>query len=133
MKKIFQIILIIISYLWQLPQHFLAVIILLIYIKDVRQIKTYKHCVVININKFAGVSLGIFIFLNNSNFANDRIVKHEYGHSLQSLLLGWLYLIVIGIPSYLNHLKWKNNPQLKVEDYYKQYPERWADIWGKAL
>lgn len=31
--------------------------------------------------------------------ATDTTVRHEWGHTRQSLILGPLYLIVIGIPS----------------------------------
>ena len=77
-----------------------------------------------------GLSLGLFIFLPEG--AGDRLLAHEYGHTLQSLLLGPLYLAVIGLPS----LIWAGLPALERRrarrgtSYYAFYTERWADRWG---
>lgn len=71
----------------------------------------------------SSISLGMFLFVYNSRARKYRpfqkqmpkpktvgadrgLVVHEYGHSIQSLFLGPLYLIVIGIPS----LIWANMP-----------------------
>lgn len=77
-----------------------------------------------------GLSLGYFIFVPGD--ADGRLVRHEYGHSLQSLALGPLYLPVIGLPS----LVWAGLPALERRrshrgiSYYAFYTERWADRWG---
>lgn len=66
--------------------------------------------------------------------ANERMARHEYGHTLQSLLLGPLYLLVIGLPSFL----WCQLPFFQERrkrrhiSYYSFFPERWADALGKA-
>jgi len=58
---------------------------------------------------------------------------HEYGHCIQSLILGPLYLIAVGLPSYL----WANLPPLrklrreKGLSYYSVYPENWANALGE--
>lgn len=77
-----------------------------------------------------GLSLGYFIFLPQES---DRwLLRHEYGHSLQSLALGPFYLPVIGLPS----LIWAGLPVLerrrvrRSTSYYAFYTERWADRWG---
>jgi hypothetical protein len=44
------------------------------------------------------ISLGMFIFTFTPH-VSDRLVRHEYGHSIQSMVLGPLYLLMIGIPS----------------------------------
>jgi hypothetical protein len=52
-------------------------------------------------NKNIGaVSLGQYIFIF-SDYGKDemRIIKHEYGHTRQSHILGPLYLLVVGVPS----------------------------------
>ena len=47
-----------------------------------------------------GLSLGIFIFLSVRDTQEvDRICAHKYGHTIQCLLLGPLYWVVIAIPS----------------------------------
>lgn len=46
------------------------------------------------------MSLGLFIFMFGGRYIGDEeTLKHEYGHSIQSKILGPLYLIVIGLPS----------------------------------
>ncbi len=51
------------------------------------------------------MSLGMFIFVGtHKDTSRERcrsIISHEYGHTLQSLLLGPLYLIVVGAPSFI--------------------------------
>lgn len=80
--------------------------------------------------KCGSVSLGEYIFLCPSHWGDERVLKHEQGHAKQSLYLGWLYLIVIGIPSVvwagcLEGYRRKNNVS-----YYAFYTERWADKLG---
>lgn len=45
-----------------------------------------------------GVSLGPFLFCDDAN-GKQGVLLHEYGHYLQSLLLGPFYLPLIGLPS----------------------------------
>jgi len=58
--------------------------------------------------RYSAFSLGIFIFVfydsaypdsQRMQSVVDEVVKHEFGHSVQSMWLGWLYLIIIGIVS----------------------------------
>ena len=62
----------------------------------------------------SSVSLGMFIFITDEPYFYEklkdtytkqelynRLLVHEYGHTIQSLILGPLYLIVMGIPSTL--------------------------------
>jgi hypothetical protein len=59
------------------------------------------------------------------------MLAHERGHFLQSIALGPLYYVVIGIPSVV-HFLWfhrfrRNAPDT---DYYRFYTEAWADRWA---
>ena len=69
-----------------------------------------------------GVSLGRYVFTN----MQDGMIsyRHEFGHSIQSLILGPLYLIIIGIPSSL--LAYNISDALN-KRYYWFYTEKWAD------
>ena len=53
-------------------------------------------------NGHAGISLGKFIFVPKSAAKDDSefLLNHEYGHTIQSLILGPLYLPLIGAPSF---------------------------------
>ena len=82
-----------------------------------------------------GVSLGKYIILHENYFPCD--LDHEKGHQKQSLYLGWLYLLIIGIPSSLGnlydrifHKKWDSEKRYKW--YYNQPWEKWADKLGKV-
>ncbi len=96
------------------------------------------------------MSLGLFLFLaptrtalgsadgkghDGVGRANHRVLVHEYGHTVQSLLLGPLYLPVIGLPSIL----WCRLPALrryrqkKQLSYYRLYTEHWASVWGEKV
>lgn len=81
---------------------------------------------------WGGVSLGLFIFMAEGRpdgwSRNTRI--HEYGHTIQCLLLGPLYWPVIAIPSavwcnFFDKYRKKHNVS-----YYKLYCESWANKWG---
>ena len=88
----------------------------------------------------SGLSLGLFIFVPD-DFSREKhmpslVRVHEYGHSIQSLILGPLYLLVIGLPSFL----WANLPcfdRLRAKrgiSYYTFYPEIWANrLGGKKM
>ena len=53
---------------------------------------------------------------------------HELGHHKQSLILGPLYLIVIGIPSLIHAWLWNPNSG---KSYYDFYTEHWANKLSK--
>lgn len=98
-----------------------------------RRIKTdegFVYFEVDNNNPCYGVSLGYFVFLQQ-HYNGDKITQHhEYGHELQSMLLGPLYLILIGLPSGLSNLL----NTAKTDAIYYNYPwESWADRWGRVL
>jgi len=54
-------------------------------------------------NKNSGVSLGKYIFIpgRKDGSADTFLLDHEYGHTLQSLILGPFYLLFVGTPSML--------------------------------
>ena len=66
---------------------------------------------------------------------DDRLLVHEFGHTIQSLVLGPLYLPVIGLPSAI----WLNTPQLSrrrrnaESSYYAFFTERWANHLGERV
>ena len=106
-------------YIWQLPQNLLGLAV--IAASRAWHVPTIgawlTHC------NF-GVSLGNYIVMNKN--CTDITLLHERGHQKQSLLLGPLYLLVIGLPSAVGNLL-----ERKLHfDYYKQPWEAWADKLG---
>lgn len=81
----------------------------------------------------SSMSLGMFLFLCDGwTPRQQRLLAHEYGHTIQSLLLGPLYLPVIGLPSFL----WAGfRPAVRLREQRKLpyswlYTESWADRNG---
>ena len=98
-------------------------------------------------DKDTGVSLGKFIFVprkrapfntahseraggNREVHADAFLLDHEYGHTLQSLILGPFYLLVIGAPSMLwNRLPYfKSKRKRSGKSYYSAPFEKTANI-----
>lgn len=116
----------VLMYLWQLPQNLCGLVYSLFHKGAL--IKEYEDAVVYRSSKmYGGVSLGKYLFVNK--YASMKTVKHEYGHYRQSKYLGWLYLLVIGLPSIVwctLHMCgcFRNKP------YEWFYTEKWADSLG---
>ena len=77
----------------------------------------------------SGVSLAAYILLSDDN-CNEATIKHEHGHSIQSVYFGWLYLPVIGIGSAVFCNMWQRRFQ-KDWNYYDRhywyYMTRWTE------
>ena len=104
--------------------------------------KRYRGAVATQWKSDTGVSLGLFIFYGCGRLEGDqaeryleKISTHEYGHCIQSLLLGPLYLPVIGIPSVIwaNSEALERRRQTRHVSYYDFYPERWANSLGRSI
>ena len=73
-----------------------------------------------------GISLGKYIITGlTSN--DDETIRHEYGHQLQSFILGPLYLLVIGLPSLIWCNCFSKYRREKNVSYYDFYTEKWAN------
>ena len=77
----------------------------------------------------SSMSMGLFLFMGTDD---PRVLVHEYGHTIQSCILGPLYLPVVGIPSFC----WANTPHFERNRrmgryrYSDFYPEKWANYLG---
>ena len=128
----------IILYIWQLPQNLLGLAILVwlrickreTYVKafDFAEGERYYYCPGFP----GGISLGRYIVLSSLyDHTGDHIVeRHEYGHSRQSRYVGWLYLLVVGLPSLLWAAFYVYKPDNPHGYYTGFYTERWADKLG---
>lgn len=112
---------------WGFPQTLLGFIVFLMNLG--RPHSTYRGCVTTKWRNKGSMGMGMFLFLGCDN---PQVRVHEYGHSVQSLFLGPLFLPVMGIPSIL----WCNLPccrRLRKEkgvSYYRFYPESNANALG---
>lgn len=119
-------------YLWQLPQNLLGWLLVKIY---GAQKYSSRHTAVCKVDFWAdvyatpkisgGVSLGKYIIVNENLVYDNTVKAHETGHCKQSCILGWLYLVVIGLPSGI--WCWLYSPARFVISYYSFYTEAWAD------
>lgn len=132
-----------IQFLWQLPQNLFGFIVCKItgalptsFTSEGQTIACYLASRLNN--NWAGVSLGKYIVIAKSKYMTQKNVRHEYGHQRQSLRLGWLYLVIIGFPSFagnifdrLAHKNWE--PVRRLKWYYSRLPwERSADKLGNV-
>ena len=129
MKLIMKYIRNLILFIWQLPQHIIALIYfgyLVMMCKDLGVDSRYKQATVIPCIMRGAVTLGNYVFVGlNSEYR--KTVKHELGHTIQSKILGPLYLIVIGIPSITYCGLRRLFPSLRKKNYYDFYTEKWAN------
>lgn len=118
----------ILKYIWQLPQNIIALIYLgyLIAENQIPAVEEYKGAKVYTKYSSGCVTLGNYIFV--SSRATENTIKHEWGHTRQSLLLGPLYPIIIGIPSILWVMTHKTIAPDKLYNWF--YTEAWADKLG---
>lgn len=86
------------NFLWLIPQNIVACIYLLF-----NRGRIYTYAIIGEVNVFVikrqkgSVSLGSSIFLGYE--ANSDLIRHEYGHSIQSQFLGWFYIPLVLLPS----------------------------------
>lgn len=120
-------------YIWQLPQNLLGLLVVLftgVTIPiDIRG-KRYRWpstFIYLSEKMKGGISLGQYVVLESKYFTDEKVWNHERGHHLQSMTLGPLYLVVIGIPSLLWAAWW--NPG-RSRSYFWFYTERLADKLG---
>lgn len=116
---------------WGLPQTFIGFLFWLFYRK--RPHFLFRGCIVTTWRVSGSLGMGMFLFLNEDHYREDpHVLIHEFGHAVQSALLGPLFLPVMGIPSFL----WCNLPpcrRLRREkeiSYYSFYPESTANALG---
>lgn len=129
MKLIMKYIRNLILFIWQLPQHIVALIYfgyLVMMCKDLGVDSRYKQAIVIPCVMRGAITLGNYVFVGlNSEY--KETVKHELGHTIQSKILGPLYLIIIGIPSITYCGLRRIFPSLRKKNYYNFYTESTAN------
>ena len=107
--------------IWQLPQ-FLVALVMMPFLGKLRLIaeRHYNLCFV-GENMTGGISLGPFAFISPRMMDGCSVAHELDGHTVDSKILGPLYLLVVGLPSLLNAV-FSFTPC-----YFDWYPERWAN------
>ena len=134
MKKLRRFLYVLWQWTWGLPQTLAGAALYLWYRHKGCPHFRYQGARAVIWTRDAGsMSLGMFLFLHPTWKPYDhRLLSHEYGHTIQSLLLGPLYLPAVGLPSIL----WAGLPYFqrlrvnKHRSYYSVYPENWANRFG---
>ena len=124
-------------FFWELPQNLLGCLVWLFVRRNITEVTVEHRRLFLHVPNF-GISLGSFVFWSNSDNAFIKInpdnKAHEFGHTLQSLRFGPLYLIAVGLPSISRVIYGAIYYAIKREKwqgYYQGYPERWADELGR--
>lgn len=112
-------------YIWQLPQNLVGLIYMIILKGEKRIVKQRNTAFYVAPTMNGGVSLGNYIFLSERSGLKEPAYDHEFGHCIQSRILGPLYLPIVGLCSGLHCLfhNRKNN-------YYEFWTEKWANKLG---
>lgn len=117
----------ILRWIWEFPQCILGYILTKIYnVKYVTSVQDVCYYT----GKFpGGISLGLFVILKEEMYKKNQnnCIEHEFGHTIQSKILGPLYLIIIGIPSILWNAFYIIDKTRPYKNYFDFYTERWAD------
>ena len=112
---------------WGFPQNLIGLLVHLCCAK--KDTHWYHGCLVTHWGNRGSMGMGMFLFLGCDD---PQVRVHEFGHSIQSLILGPLFLPAMGIPSFL----WCNLPvcrRMRKEkniSYYSFYPESTANRLG---
>lgn len=89
----------------------------------------FHHGAIVSECNFS-VSLGMFVFVREKN---AELLRHEYAHTIQSLMLGPLYLLVIGLPSIIWAGLFNKYRKRRKIPYRAFYTEKWADRIAEDL
>jgi len=121
------------QWIWGLPQTLIGFVIYCLHRKAPH--RSYHGCIVTKWKLSGSLGMGMFLFLSERSWTNPQVLVHEFGHAVQSAILGPLFLPVMGIPSFL----WCNLPpcrklrQEKGVSYYRFYPESSANYLGSLV
>ena len=115
---------------WGLPQTLIGSAVFLVHRKNSH--RDHKGACLTEWDRDDGLSLGKFIFVPKGE--KEPLIAHEYGHTLQSLILGPAYLLLVGAPSFV----WMRIPffarkrKKTGKSYYSPVFEKTANRLGRT-
>lgn len=118
-------------FLFEFPQNLMGYLAFVYYTKGKGQaFYKYNDAYVTHVNgRWGAISLSRYIFCDDVYF-ESTMVKHEYGHTIQSKKLLLFYLPVIGLPSLVWNKFFKGYRSRNRVSYYDFYTESWANTLG---
>lgn len=118
-------------YLLEFPQNIIGYTLFKIYTRIYNHpFYKYQDAYVTHVKgRWGAISLSRFIFADDRWFQSEMI-KHEYGHTIQSKRLLLLYIPIIGIPSLVWNKFFRKYRIRKQRSYYSFYTESWANKLG---
>ena len=118
-------------FLFEFPQNLIGYLLFILLTKGYKKpYYKYKEAYITHIpGRWGAISLSRFIFADDI-FFESPIIKHEYGHTIQSKKLLVFYLPVIGLPSFIWNKFFNNYRKRTNKSYYSFYTESWANKLG---
>ena len=134
---------------WELPQLSLSYMIAQVRVLcgnvdrvDSLEGVTYVTCCHRKEHAYTGMSLGCYVqmwlpveiktdFEHYARHYAGKMLLHEYGHTIDSQLWGWLYLPIVGIPSLIS--QWLELLAPQWHRHENLYAERWANHHAAKL
>ena len=127
--------------LWELPQNVLGAGLLAAHraLRGAKSETRERQRLFIE-SKWVAVSLGYFVFwmepkASRHFFLDEATRDHEFGHTLQSRMLGPLYLALIGVPSVSRvayAIAYRELTGKRWRHYFDGWPEKQADRYGSV-
>lgn len=114
----------ILLWIWQLPQNLCGLLIKLYFKGEKKMLKQRGTAFYVAPTMNGGISLGNYIFISVKSGDREPVYDHEFGHCIQSRILGPFYVLVVGIPSLVHAMCCSK------ENYYHFYTEKWANKLG---
>ena len=115
-----------------------ATIFCLIFLKGKIHINAYGFITEVK-NNWGGVSLGAFALCGRYGQVNSPCYDpdwyyhtrcHEFGHSIQNMIFGPLFIFIVAIPSAIRY--WLAMKDMLKSDYESVWFEKTATSWGTA-
>lgn len=135
-------IVLILQWTWGIIQNIVGMLIFIFLQKN--SFKFFFGAIVINykgsekLKKIGCFAIGMFIFINEikNEEKYQKILTHEYGHTIQSVIYGPLYFPLVGFFS----IKWANKYWLNRTQFNKngiyytsKFPEKQANFFGEKI
>ena len=143
MNVLKKILCILCQWTWGIVQNIIGLLVFVVMLRNKRSV--FRCAVVTHWKHPYSMGCGMFIFMSDHGYSyysdeknakiNHDVLVHEYGHTVQSLILGPMFVLVIAIPSLL----WASLTyfcklrQRKGLSYYWLYCEKWANVLGDKV